>query len=69
MNKTHTINIARCFLELRNDDAMTFEEKEKVIDTIESLIGEFLVNELDHGTKNEFKVKLLGIIEWLKLDE
>lgn len=69
MNRKHTINIARCFLELRNDDGMADEEKNQVIDTVESLICAFVVNQLDLGTKDEFKVKLLEIIEWLKLDE
>lgn len=61
MNRKHTINLARCFLELHNDAGMTFDEKNQVIDTVERLICAFVVNQLDHGTNEEFKTELLKI--------
>lgn len=67
--KKHTMNIARCFLELRNDDGITDEEKSEIIDDIDRLVIALTINLSDCGSKEEYKVELLSIIEWLKIDE
>lgn len=66
--KKHTINIARCFLELRNDDTMTDKDRRHVLDSIEYLVIAMYTNLDDSDTKEAFKNELLKIIEWVKID-
>jgi len=66
MDKKHLYNIAHNFLELRNDDTISAEEKDKIINSIHDLLMALVVN-LHAGTKDEYKNEILKIIKHEKV--
>lgn len=68
MNKDHLFDIAHCLLALRNDKDMTGKQRDRIIDTIDSLITALFVNLLDHGTADEYKDEMIKILGWAKLE-